>query len=309
MNGQPDVILHHYDVSPFSEKVRLIFGLKGIPWKSVQIPSMMPKPDLMPLTGGYRKTPVMQVGADIYCDTQIIGRELERRFPQPTLFPGGEGVHAAIAMWADRTWFPVCATLVFGVICDSVPDEFLADRQAFSGRSVDRARLKEAVSPMRHQWRAYLGWVASALADGRPFLLGTACGLADISAYMNVWFLRRVCQPEAGLISEYPTVAPWAERVAGLGAGQRTELTAREALGVAAAATPSVVEAADPDDTGGLKPGVRVRITPDDTGRDPVEGVLAAIDAQTVVIRRRDTRVGDLAQHFPKAGFLIQSVS
>ena len=64
------IILHHFDQSPFSEKIRLIFGLKSIAWRSVRISRIMPRPDLMPLTGGYRRTPVMQIGADIYCDTQ-----------------------------------------------------------------------------------------------------------------------------------------------------------------------------------------------------------------------------------------------
>ena len=73
--------------------MRVVFGLKNIAWTSVLISRIMPRPDLMPLTGGYRRTPVMQIGADIYCDTQCIIRELERRFPEPTLFPGGyEGI-------------------------------------------------------------------------------------------------------------------------------------------------------------------------------------------------------------------------
>ena len=63
------IILHHYPMSPFAEKVRLIFGFKGLSWASVHIPNVMPKPDLIALTGGYRKTPVLQIGADIYCDT------------------------------------------------------------------------------------------------------------------------------------------------------------------------------------------------------------------------------------------------
>jgi glutathione S-transferase len=60
-----DIILHHYDISPYSEKVRLGLGLKGLAWASVELPVIMPKPDLTPLTGGYRKTPVLQIGADI----------------------------------------------------------------------------------------------------------------------------------------------------------------------------------------------------------------------------------------------------
>jgi glutathione S-transferase len=75
------VILHHFEESPFSEKIRTIFGFKGVSWRSVRIPRIMPKPDLMPLTGGYHRTPVMQIGTDIFCDTQIIIREIERSRP------------------------------------------------------------------------------------------------------------------------------------------------------------------------------------------------------------------------------------
>ena len=48
-----ELILHHYDLSPYAEKIRLIMGYKGLAWKSVQIPMVMPKPDLTCLTGGY----------------------------------------------------------------------------------------------------------------------------------------------------------------------------------------------------------------------------------------------------------------
>ena len=91
-----DIILHHYETSPYSEKVRLGLGLKGLAWASVEIPIIMPKPDLTALTGGYRKTPVLQIGADIYCDSQLIMRELERRYPSPSFYPAGRGTTAAL---------------------------------------------------------------------------------------------------------------------------------------------------------------------------------------------------------------------
>ena len=47
-----EIIFHHYPASPFSEKVRVAFGIKQLAWRSVEIPNMMPKPDLIPLTGG-----------------------------------------------------------------------------------------------------------------------------------------------------------------------------------------------------------------------------------------------------------------
>src|SRR5712675_1452090 len=147
------IIFHHYWTSPFSEKVRLVFGIKGLSWRSVEIPNMMPKPDLMPLTGGYRKTPVMQIGADIYCDSQIIIRELERRFPEPTLFPSGyEGIAWGTAMWTDRSFFQNTVNLVFGSLADKVPQDFIADREKLRGAKFDVAAMTAAIPQMRDQF-------------------------------------------------------------------------------------------------------------------------------------------------------------
>ncbi|HSX94662.1 MAG TPA: glutathione S-transferase N-terminal domain-containing protein, partial [Hydrogenophaga sp.] len=82
-----DLILHHYPMSPFAEKARLMLGHKGFVWHSVHIPTVMPKPDVVALTGGYRKTPLLQIGADIYCDTALIADVLEHRAAEPPLFP------------------------------------------------------------------------------------------------------------------------------------------------------------------------------------------------------------------------------
>src|ERR1700758_4421633 len=121
------IILHHFDQSPFSEKIRVIFGFKQRAGSSVRISRIMPRPNLMPLTGGYRRTPTMQIGADIYCDTQIIIRELEARHPTPTLFPlGNAGVAWALGMWRDRA-FLATVSLVFGTLGDRVPKEFIED--------------------------------------------------------------------------------------------------------------------------------------------------------------------------------------
>ena len=74
-----DLILHHYETSPFSEKVRILLGIKGPPWRSVLSPSIMPKPDLTPLTGGYRRTP--QLESDIEQSTFKFLNHL--RLPDP----------------------------------------------------------------------------------------------------------------------------------------------------------------------------------------------------------------------------------
>src|ERR1700735_4277580 len=126
------IILHHFDRSPFSEKIRVIFGYKGLSWKSARIPPIMPKPDLLPLTGGYRRTPVMQIGADIYCDTQLILRKIESLHPEPSLYPdGSEGIVLALAWWADKTIFAPALGVVADTIGEKIPPAFVAERKAF----------------------------------------------------------------------------------------------------------------------------------------------------------------------------------
>src|SRR5215831_19159437 len=148
-----DLILHHFDYSPFAEKARLAFGLKGLAWRSVQIPMIMPKPDLMPLTGGYRKTPVLQVGADIYCDTRLIARELERRFPTPTLFPdGNRGLSLALTHWSDTALFEPGAGLSMA-LTTQVPEAVLADRRAFF-TFMDFSRLAGDIPHLSTQLKA-----------------------------------------------------------------------------------------------------------------------------------------------------------
>jgi glutathione S-transferase len=44
------VILHHYPLSPYSEKIRLALGLKGVSWNSVEIPVWTPRPKLTPMS-------------------------------------------------------------------------------------------------------------------------------------------------------------------------------------------------------------------------------------------------------------------
>ena len=50
----PDVILHHYyeEASPFSERVRLVLGLKGLSWRSVLTGYVPPRPHLDILADG-----------------------------------------------------------------------------------------------------------------------------------------------------------------------------------------------------------------------------------------------------------------
>jgi len=307
------IILHHFDRSPFSEKIRVILGFKQLSWRSVRIPQIMPKPDLMPLTGGYRRTPVMQIGADIFCDTQSIIREIERRFPSPTLFPpAAAGVAWALGSWTDRAFFQSAVNLVFGTLGPKIPQEFIEDRSRLRGGKFDLDKMRAAIPQMRDQIRAQLGWIEAQLGDGRKWLLGDF-SLADVSAYMNVWYAQsnlsaKEDQTIAGvdkIFAGLKQVAAWESRVRAFGHGRREEMSAPEALAIAAKASPETLGENDPDDPNGRKVGDKVRVVPDDYGKVEVGGEIASLSAQHIAIRRVDERVGEIVVHFPRAGFLV----
>jgi glutathione S-transferase len=303
----PELVFHHYDNSPFSEKIRLVLGHKGLAWRSVIQPNVMPKPHLIPLTGGYRKIPVLQIGADVYCDSQLVARVLERLHPSPTIFPGGsEGVSFMVNAWADRLLFMAAVPVLFSKIGPAVPEAFIEDRKKLMGGGDFRA-LMGAGALFADQLRAHAQLLDAGLADGRRFLLGDDFSWADAAAYHPIWFLLGM-PPTRDAFAEFARIGAWAERVRAVGHGRRSEMTPEEALAVARAAEPATAPAADPRDPNGLAPGMRVRVVPDDYGFDPVEGELVASSVHEVALRRAAPEVGDVVVHFPRAGFRIQTV-
>ncbi len=298
------LILHHYDASPFSEKIRKIFGMKRLKWRAVEQPSIMPKPDLVPLTGGYRRIPVLQIGADVYCDTQVIVRLLERLHPVPTLYPGGsEGTCHAWNLWADRLLFLPLVAAVFAETWQFLPPEFIADRtRMVPGRNF--GELPKLGPPAREQVRALLAIIEAQLADGRPYLLGTEPSLADATCFQQVWFLRVAPQANA-MVEEFRHLSAWRDRVDALGHGERVEMPPAEALAIAKESRPTAERAADPREPNGLRPGDAVSVVPDDYGFDPVAGELVFSTVHEVAVHRHDPALGDIVVHFPRIGFRV----
>ena len=300
----PRLLLHQYDTSPFSEKVRVILAHKRLAWGAVEQPNMMPKPDLLPLTGGYRRIPVLQIGADVYCDTQLIVRVLERLHPEPTIYPGGNvGTAEAWSLWADRQLFLPAVAVVFADIGQFVPKEFMEDRaRMLPGRNF--ADIPRQAPHAREQVRALLALVEAQLADGRPWLLGDAFSLADAASYHPAWFLR-VAPGGQALLAEFPRVTAWMAKIAAMGQGDRSDVTPADALAVAREAEPAQSPGVDPHEPNGLQVGARVHVTPDDYAFDPVEGELVASSIDEVAIRRSEPALGAVVVHFPRFGFRV----
>ncbi|PAU61203.1 glutathione S-transferase family protein [Pseudomonas indica] len=308
-----ELILHHYPTSPFAEKARLMLGFKQLSWRSVLIPPVMPKPDLTALTGGYRKTPVLQVGADIYCDTALIARRLEAEKATPALFPEGQEFNVAtVAQWADSLVFQHAVSLVFqpesiALRFGKLPPEaikgFLADRAGlFSGGSTSRLPLEQA----KHQWPTIMARVEQQLSrEAGDFLFGEP-SLADISLAHSLWFLKGT-PITAPLVDAYPAVAAWLGRVLGFGHGSHSEMASADAIEIARAATPAALPQEQLDEPNGFEIGQRVAIAAIDYGVDPVEGELLFAGSEELVLRREDERAGMVHVHFPRMGFRIEA--
>jgi glutathione S-transferase len=296
-----DLILHSYDASPFTQRALKVLAIKRLSWRSVITPMLPPKDDLLALTGGYRGTPVLQIGADIYIDSQRIAAELEARFPEPTLFPDRNAALARAGVkWADA-FFRAGLHYAIAVTSSAWPAEFLRDRQAlfpdidFTGCDAGHARA---------QLRVHASFVEEQLADGRAFLGGEAPGLWDIHAWTVPWFTRNVPGGEA-VYAGFGRMAAWEQRVTSLGEGQRVECTAADAIGIARAASPATRGQCDPDDVQGLRAGMSVAIAPDDTQRGTVSGTVVSATCNEIAVLRSDDRCGEVVVHFPRLGYRV----
>jgi len=298
-------VLHHYPESLFSEKVRLLLGYHGLAWRSVIISNIMPRPLLMPLSGGYRKTPILQVDANVYCDTRVIARALARESGDDSLYRAGFAATRA-AEWADTQLFQITVALNFrpeavGAMFGSITPE---QAKAFQE---DRAKLSGGAPIVGIPASAAQGALIEALTDleatlgSSRFICGDNPSIADFSVYHCLWFLRNN-SVNASLLAPFRAVGAWMETMESFGHGSVEDMSAEDALALGRDAEP-VLPTLTTALPAGLDIGDPVTVTPVDYGRIPVSGVLAGCSAHEIVVAREDAEAGRLMTHFPRSGF------
>ena len=309
----PELVLHHYPMSPFAEKVRAVLGFKQLAWKSVIIPAVMPKPDVQALTGGYRKTPILQIGRDVYCDTSLICDVLEHIRPQPALYPvHNKGLARVLAQWADTTLFwaamaynfqPKGAAAVFAGAGPEAAQAFGADRATMRG-GAPRQYPGDAAAA----YKSYLRRLSDML-ESNDYLLGDAPCIADFAAYHPLWFTRTQVPVLADILSSTPALLAWMDRIEALGHGSIEKFSASEAIALCAASTEGfALHDSRFQDEHGIPLGSQVTVAAESFGLEPTQGELVGASRTRYTLRRQDPRAGTVLVHFPRIGYVLKQV-
>jgi glutathione S-transferase len=309
-----DIFFHHYPTSPFAEKIRAVLGYKNLAWKSVYQPMVMPKPDMVALTGGYRRIPILQIGNQIVCDTMLICDVLEHVSPEKTLYPKGQkGAARTVAQWADGMLFPVAMAYNFQpagaahVFKDQPPENlqaFAADRQAMRG-GASRMNPADAAAT----YKSYLRRISSML-DGQNFLLGAQASVADFAVYHSLWFTRHIVPPVASVLDATPNVLAWMDRIAAFEHGMPRKSDATESIAACAySMTASSLFGQENtfQDEHDIALGSQVTINAESFGLEPSAGELVAATRTRYSLRRVDARSGEVFVHFPRIGFILKA--
>ena len=303
-----DLFLHHYPASLFSEKIRSLLGYLELEWNSVHINNIMPRPNLMELSGGYRKTPILQDGANVFCDTKIISQHLAARAGNTALYAPGFAANR-FAEWADSTLFRTAVGLCFQpkaveVIAQQLGAEnleaFMKDRAELSG-----GQQMAAMSPQLAEasFLHYLRELEDGLRDA--FLFGKTPSIADFSLYHCLWFVS-MNPVVAPLLEDFPKVQRYMQPFIDWGQISATDSTSESALERGHTSEPELFAYGAALPTDGIAIGDAVQVTPDDYGRIPVRGTLLHLSDVTVVIRRSDPRAGEVNVYFPRTGFDVE---
>jgi len=299
------LILHHYAISPYSQKIRAMLGYTRLEWQSVITAEAPPRPRLFPLAGGYRKIPVAQIGADIFCDSHIIAREIAAITNRNELLPENLSEEAAaLAARAEGELFFACGITavslkllmkMFKVFSFAGYIHFMKDRLALGkNATVPFVGIKE----LRRLLMLHLQGLEQQLKS--DFLFGDTPNLADFSVYHGIWLLH--VMGEKKFMRQYPGIIAWVERIGQFGVGKASPLDAGDAMAIARANSPRPI---DPQYQTDANIGKAVIIAPTDYATDATPGVLIGSTPHSWILARKDDSVGVIHVHFPKNGFVL----
>lgn len=299
------IILHQYDISPFSQKAQKMLGLKGLAWQSVEMPMIAPKPHVEALTGGYRGTPVMQIGGDVYVDNWMIAEALDHVSPEaPHINARGPLSDGAIYAWGERLFTPLLHSAL-AAYKDQWDADFLADRKRVFPE-VDFDALEVHDTERLSQIRAYLGAINAELNQREGFLGGERADSWDIHAWGLVWMIKSALPEVSQFVDCFPALMQWYERMTQIGTGTREDAEIDVAWRALKLSEKRTLPPSELDEPLNEWLGRSVRVLPDSADRGGSQGRLAAVGHEQAVLVVEPLPGIEAQVWFPRFGYHIR---
>lgn len=302
------MILHHYESSPYAEKIRLMFGYTQSHWCSLLSPAWPPRPNVDPLSGGYRRIPIAQQGADIFCDSALIAAEIAAASSTPDLNPcNASGAPRELMQQAESEGFFAAITSIpapkllgtmlwnFGPLGTY---RFIKDRSGLLSGGTSKPK---AAADARQVMESLFSDTDDLLAN-QTWISGDTPGAADFAVYHPLW-LHLSCKGQ--LPPSAKNLRRWYDSVGEFGHGKRREISKEEAFDRAKSSKPRPLP--DSEDLEGLAVGQAIEVSPSDYGLVPVVGTLAAMTPERIILARETDAFGSLHVHFPRPGYSIKA--
>lgn len=304
-------IFHHYPQSPIAEKIRMTFGIMGMEWQSVHIPRIPPKPLLMPLTGGYRRTPVLQLGSDIFCDSQSIAGQLRLQNSKASAYQlSNKAFELILGSFGETILFSLTVRVVLTSSMGVAPEEFIKDRGSLyfePGWTVEE--MRDSLPSILMQLQAAFDLINHHLLENGPFINGDRPSYSDAVVQHCVWFLCGRFEGGDEFIEPFDAICKQRDLIASLGHGTSHDISAEQALETAIKNPPKAPKGINCTYTGGLKYAQKVKIRPNGRTSDPdVIGALRYLDETLIIIDYAHEDAGQVAIHFPVLGYQISAL-
>ena len=312
---RPEIIVYSYELAPNPQKLSQFISFFAIPFKYVEIPTIMPRPMLAEIGITYRRTPLLSIGSDMYIDNALIISKLSDMAQHSS---DTESLSDATNHLEYDSLGQLAFQLGAGLMPPDMPilhdKAFLADRSELLGRPFDPSAMAKARPSTVSKMLSLLQLVQRHfLRDGERsfFLGGPTPSTADMHLYWGLnWGLRYHlgARPEISETS-HPKIFAWLAAVETFIEGRKhqTDITMEEAYKVLqvpptheyAKFVPHVE--ANPE---GLSEGQRIKVTPADTGKSgPQFGELISLNYEQVCLRNDK----GLVMHFPRMGYEVVS--
>ena len=299
------IILHQYDISPFSQKAQKMLGLKGLAWQSIEMPMIAPKPHIEALTGGYRGTPVLQIGGDVYVDNWMIARALDYVSPEtPLINARGPLSDGALYAWGERLFTPLLHSAL-AAYKDQWDADFLADRKrVFPDVDFDALEVRDV--ERLSQIRAYLGAINAELNQREGFLGGERADSWDVHAWGLVWMIKSALPEVSSVVDCCPVLMQWYEQMTEIGTGTREDAEIDVAWRALKSSEKRTLPPLDQDEPLNERVGRSVSVLPGSANRGGAQGRLVAVNHEQAVLAVEPLPGVEAQVWFPRFGYHIR---